>query len=208
MITNADLRDFETLTRDLGMASFLGNMGTITPGSIPFNLKNAVEWQLFHSIQAIQDLPNLDQADPVAACAVMDYAFITAALRDAGWFSDIGGIVAAAEELSSSLIDCGTSWNKPDEYVSVVWKRELLHERTPFALVTSTDWKTDDIVEGEESKAIRALIEQRHGGQIHRIARHSVLIPDYAAHVADRCVGMKRQMTGLGHLTPRMLSAA
>lgn len=208
MITNADLRDFETLTRDRGMASFLGNMATMTPGSIPFNLKNAVGWQLFHSIQAIQDLPDQDQADPVAACAVMDYAFIAAALRDAGWFSDIGGIVAAAEELSSSLIDCGTIWNKPDEYVCIVWKRELLQERTPFALVANIDWKTDDMAEAAESKAIRSLIERRHGGQIHRIARHSVLIPDYAAHVADRYAGMKRQMTGLGHLTPRMLSAA
>lgn len=200
MITNADLRDFETLTRDLGMASFLGNMGTMTPGSIPFNLKNAVEWQLFHSIQAIQDIPDQDPADPVAAWAVMDYAFITAALRDAGWISDIGGIVAAAEELSSSLIDCGTSWNKPDEYVSVVWKRELLQERTPFALVASADWKTDDMDEAVESKAIRSLIERRHGGQIQRIARHPITIPDHAAHIAAQRE-MKQRLKGIfdGH---------
>lgn len=192
MITNADLREFEALTRDLGMASFLGNMGTMTPGSIQFNLKNAVEWQLFHSIQAIQDLPDQDRADPVAACAMMDYAFITAALRDAGWFSDIGGIVAAAEEMSSSLVDCGTVWNRPDEYVFVVWKRELLQERTPLALVASADWKIDDMAEAAESKAIRSLIERRHGGQIQRIARHPVRIPDRGAHIADGRKMMQR----------------
>lgn len=208
MFTNADLREFEALTRDRGMASFLGNMGNMTPGSIPFNLKNAVEWQLFHGIQAIQDHPDQDQADPVAACAVMDYAFITAALRDAGWFNDIGGIIAAAEEMSSSLVDCGTIWNRPDEYVCVVWKRELLQERTPFAFVASPDWKTEDMVEAEESKAIRALIERRHGGKIHRIARHSASIPDYATHVTDRYAGMRRQMIELGHLAQRTPSVA